>query len=248
MGFHLKNTRRTSRLCLAVIFVFISTGMHSCKKESITLAVRNKAGDLPLPCPDSMLDADGNKYTVLDAFGTCWLKENLRSSHFQNGDSIPEIITNTDWIAQTAAAVCTYQNNVQYDSLFGKLYNGYAVADPRNVCPAGWHVSTDAEWSGLIDSLGGEGIAAGPLKALEWWSMPNAGATNEIGFGALPGGLRDADHGGFFGSLNNSGYWWSSSLESAPGAFVRYMNYPNVNVNRLAFSKKNGFSVRCVRN
>jgi uncharacterized protein (TIGR02145 family) len=218
----------------------------SCKKESVAISTQNPINN-SIPCPDSLNDIDGNPYRVLNLYGQCWLKENLKTSHYQNGDSIAEIQNDNEWASLTSGAFSKYQNNSLNDSIYGKLYNGFSVSDPRNVCPAGWHVSTDADWGNLIDSLGGEGIAGGLLKSTELWAMPNTGASNSVEFTALPGGMRDADHGGFFSNAINSGYWWSASSENAPAAFVRYINYPNVNVNRYSYGKKNGFSVRCVR-
>lgn len=222
-------------------------GIFSCKKEQVAIAVIKSSTEAPQPCPDSINDNDGNNYHVIEAYGQCWLKENLHSAHYQNGDSIPEVLDNAQWSAQSQGAFSKYENNNVYDSIYGKLYNGFAIADPRNVCPAGWHVSNKDDWDQLLDSLGGADIAAGSLKATELWSLPNTGASNLIGFTALPGGTHDADHGGFFSSITNSGYWWESTSLSNPGGAVRYMNYPNVNVNRFTFLKKNGFSVRCVR-
>ena len=230
-----------------LVLGYVLLGMYSCKKEQVAIAVISPTSELPLPCPDSIHDNDGNSYRVIDAFGQCWIDENLHSAHYQNGDSISEVLDNAQWAAQNQGAFSKYENNNVYDSIYGKLYNGFAIADPRNVCPTGWHVSTKEDWDQLLDSLGGADIAGGSLKATELWSLPNTGATNLIGFAALPGGMRDADHGGFFSSLTNSGYWWESTSLSNPGGAVRYMNYPNVNVNRFTFLKKNGFSVRCVR-
>jgi uncharacterized protein (TIGR02145 family) len=225
----------------------LSLGIYSCKKEHVAIAVITNASEAPLPCPDSIRDIDENRYRVIDAFGQCWLKENLHVAHYQNGDSIQEVLDNAQWAAQNQGAFSKYENNNVNDSIYGKLYNGFAIADPRNVCPTGWHVSSENDWNKLLDSLGGANIAAASLKALELWSLPNTGATNEIGFSALPGGTRDADHGGFFSSLTNTGYWWEATPQNVPGGAVRYMNYPNVNVNRFSFLKKNGFSLRCVR-
>jgi uncharacterized protein (TIGR02145 family) len=228
------------------VALLVNLLFSACKKETIAISTFDKV-DTQIPCPDSILDIDGNRYRVLDLFGQCWLKENLKTGHYQNGDSIPLIQNTNEWTGLSNGACSFYQNDLENDSIYGKLYNGIAVSDPRNVCPTGWHVSTDTEWGGLIDSLGGEGIAGGLLKSTEIWAQPNAGASNSVEFTALPGGMLDTDHGGFFSSAINSGYWWSASNESAPAAFVRYINYPNVNVNRYSFGKKNGFSVRCVR-
>jgi len=136
--------------------------------------------------------------------------------------------------------------------LYGKLYNWYAVNDSRGLCPTGWHVPSDAEWTTLTDFLGGESVAGGPLKStatqptLGGWIVPNTGATNSSGFTGLPGGYRD--YSGDFLSLGYEGNWWSSSNAAGIGvAWNRNLNFYNANVYRNNYVHNGGFSVRCVR-
>jgi uncharacterized protein (TIGR02145 family) len=116
----------------------------------------------------------------------------------------------------------------------------------QGVCPAGWHLPSDAEWTELTDYLGGTG-AGGKLKetGTTHWNSPNTGATNETGFTALPGGNRDGS--GTFNSIGSNGYWWSATEFYGSNAWDRYMNYSSSSVGRGSPSKEVGFSVRCVR-
>ena len=117
----------------------------------------------------------------------------------------------------------------------------------QGVCPAGWHVPSDAEWTELTDYLGGTSVAGGKLKetGTTHWASPNTGATNETGFTALPGGARDTD--GRFYDIGYDGVWWSATESNATSAWIRFMNWSYSVVIRLDVSKKVGYSVRCVR-
>jgi uncharacterized protein (TIGR02145 family) len=137
---------------------------------------------------------------------------------------------------------------LRHVATYGRLYTWYAVTDNRNVCPAGWHIPTDAEWTTLIDYLGGSTVGGGKLKETgtkHWW-RPNTGATNESGFTALPGGKRNTD--GSYSFIRLHGYWWSSEEYPTAGAFGRDMGYNYTWVLRnYGFTKRTGFSVRCIK-
>jgi len=117
----------------------------------------------------------------------------------------------------------------------------------KNVCPTGWHIPTDAEWTTLTDYLGGVYVAGGKLKetGTTHWATPNTGATNETGFTALPGGDRDGT--GAYGYVGYGSFWWSSTEFSTTFAWNRTMSYSNTSVFRNIIDERNGFSVRCVR-
>jgi len=159
-------------------------------------------------------------------------------------------LSNTAWQNTTAGAYVVYDNAVVNDTLYGKLYNHYAVMDSRGLCPTGWHVPTDGEWTTLETFLGGSSVAGGALKSTVTqptpggWNLPNTGATNSSGFTAGPGGLRSLN--GDFVLVGDDGYWWSSSL-SGPNAWVRYLYYYNGSIYRSGSSRTYGFSVRCLR-
>jgi uncharacterized protein (TIGR02145 family) len=191
-------------------------------------------------------DIDGNIYDTV-AIGTqVWMSKNLRVSKYRNGDPIPTNLSNTTWQNTTSGAYAIYNNTAANDSIYGKLYNWYAVADPRGLCPTGWHVPSDAEWTTLENFLGGSSVAGGAMKAVSpLWTSPNTGATNSSGFSGLPGGSRNLD--GPYNPIGDVGLWWSSTQYSTTDAWVRYLNYSNGVVSRYSSAKRDGCSVRCVR-
>ncbi|HPQ35198.1 MAG TPA: fibrobacter succinogenes major paralogous domain-containing protein [Tenuifilaceae bacterium] len=177
-----------------------------------------------------------------------WMAKNLDVAHFRNGDPILHAKTNKEWKAadeQGKPAWCYYNNaNKKNGEKYGKLYNWYAVNDPRGLAPEGWHVPTDEEWQELIDFAGGEDDAGTKLKAKSGWDA-NGNGTDEYGFSALPGGYREDD--GEFYNIGYSGYWWSSTENGTVTAWTRSMRYYVSLVYRSNNLKSWGFSVRCVR-
>jgi uncharacterized protein (TIGR02145 family) len=179
-----------------------------------------------------------------------WMVGNLNVSKFRNGDSLREAKTRKAWEKagdEGQPAWCYYENNPAHEDRYGKLYNWYAVNDPRGIAPNDWHVPSDAEWQILIDYLGGESIAGGKMKAsgITHWKAPNIGATNNSGFSALPGGLRYID--GEFNDLGDDAYFWSSTNYGSDYAWYRIMGYYFSNIYRNYYDKRHGFSVRCIR-
>ena len=193
------------------------------------------------------VDIDGNIYDTI-AIGTqVWMKQNLKVAKYRNGDSIPTGLSNTTWQSATSGAYATYNYQTVNDSIYGKLYNWYAVADPRGLCPTNWHVPSDQEWTTLENYLGGRSVAGGKMKevGLTHWASPNTGATNSSGFTGLPGGIRN--NVGTYGLIGNYGFWWSATQSSTTNAYYRYL-YPNLSsVGRQNVSKGSGFSVRCIK-
>ena len=177
------------------------------------------------------------------------MAENLKTERYANGDLIPNVKGNFEWFNLKTGAWCNYDNSLQNDEIYGKLYNWYAVADSRNVCPVGWHVSTDAEWGILIDYLGGEFGAGGKMKSNEvkYWKSPNESASNLSGFSGLPGGYRDGSYGLVL-NIGFAGYWWNSSENSSNFATSRSLGYNSAEAFRNSDYKQNGFSVRCLKN
>jgi uncharacterized protein (TIGR02145 family) len=189
---------------------------------------------------------DGYTYYFVELpNGQAWMAENLRTSVYANGDPIPNVTDGTQWSNLTTGAWAHYDNNSTKENPYGKLYNWYTVADPRNVCPSGWHVPTDAEWMLLSDYLGGEDVAGGKMKSTSGWNTPNTNASNSSGFSGLPGGVRYDD--GSFYNIGNYGNWWSSTEGSASSAWTRYLYYNIGVVGSLDGSKGGGSSVRCLR-
>ena len=205
--------------------------------------------------PGNGVTFDGYTYTsIVLGNGQEWMAENLRTTSYANGDPIPNITNNTEWSNLTTGAWSHYNNNSQYENPYGKLYNWYTVVDTRNVCPTGWHVPSDAEWSTFINYLdpnadGGNNnnTAGGKMKSTgtQYWQSPNTDATNESGFSGLPGGSRYGN--GAFSAIGLYGYWWSSTETDAGTARSRYLLYDAGLVGRPSLNKPNGFSVRCLR-
>ncbi len=174
-----------------------------------------------------------------------WTSENLNVEHYRNGDPIPQVQDKDDWKNLTTGAWCYYDNDPANGNTYGKLYNWYAVNDMRGLAPEGWHVASDAEWTQLTDYLGGEKSAGGKLKAVTLWKSLDTGATNSSGFNALPGGFRFSI--GDFNDVSKYGYFWSASEFYGTLAWFRYLSYVNSGVLRGYGFKKNGLSIRCVR-
>jgi len=157
-----------------------------------------------------------------------WTTKNLDVETYRNGDVIPQVQDEEEWTNLTTGAWCYYENESDNGTTYGKLYNWYAVNDPRGLAPKGYHIPTDAEWTILTDNLGGE-----------------ANNYHYMRFAGLPGGYRD-DYGNFFG-IGSYGGWWSSSESSADLAWCRDVNDDDGDVDRNDFNKQNGFSVSCLK-
>jgi uncharacterized protein (TIGR02145 family) len=185
----------------------------------------------------------GVDYSTVQIGDQCWFAENLRTTTYLNGDAIPQYLSDADWGGTTSGAMDFYQNDLTYQLAYAGLYNWYAVDDPRGLCPSGWHVPTDEEWTVMTDLLGGESVAGGQMKATYGW-VSGGNGTNSSGFSGLPGGYRS--DGGYFEDAWSSGNWWSSSPNGS-AAWVRGLYYYGVNVSRFIIYRRYGFSVRCVR-
>jgi uncharacterized protein (TIGR02145 family) len=204
----------------------------------------------------SVSDIEGNVYRTFIFNNKEWMSENLRTAHFANGELIPNVQDNNAWIQLETPAYCNYENNPNNDCPYGKLYNWYAAIDERNICPSGWHVSTETEFALLQDALVAlaPGNGGGALKSTSTalWPQPNAGAINLIGFDAIPSGFRsNSGGGGSFGDLG--GAFWILNLGVNHPTFrfllwnlttienqllVGYYNY---------FDQYTGAAIRCVR-
>jgi uncharacterized protein (TIGR02145 family) len=185
--------------------------------------------------------------------GQEWMSENLRTTTYRNGDPISTGL-GMAWISTISGAYAVYNDQEENNTIYGKLYNWFAVEDSRNLCPAGWHVPTDSEWTVLIDYLGGEGIAGGKMKTTSGWDDDYQGqsgnGTDEIGFAGLPAGKRDYSNSAY-SFLGQMTAWWSSTDDGVgvPGyAWVRFLLYSTGDdILRGPDEKHNGFSVRCLR-
>ena len=180
----------------------------------------------PEPCgTGTMTDIEGNIYKTIKIGNQWWMAENLKVTHYRNGDSIPNLTDSFLWFQITTGAFCNYGNDENNVALYGRLYNWFAVGDSRNIAPDGWHVPSDAEWQTLVDYLGGETVAGGKMKeaGLEHWFYPNEGATNESNFNALPSGgrvnLTEDKHMGDYTSF------WSMTKCEDKFAYIRLLSF-----------------------
>ena len=191
-------------------------------------------------------DYDGNYYHTVTIGTQVWLKENLKTTHFANGDPIPNVIDSTAWKGLTTGAYCYYNNDPKLGEVYGALYNWHISVDPRLLI-IGWHVATDEDWTKLMNTNGGRDLVGGALKEVGTvhWKMPNYGATNSTGFTALPAGARD---GSTFCDLSAFGYFWSST-EYGPGALRKDVRYNETYFeNDVITNKITGLSLRLVKN
>jgi uncharacterized protein (TIGR02145 family) len=198
----------------------------------------------------TMTDADGNNYSTVKIGSQVWTKENLRTTKFKNGNTISLVSDGTSWSNLNTPAYCWYNNNEgTYKNTYGALYNWNAV-NTGNLCPEGWHVPSDAEWTVLTDRLGGMESAGGKMKEAgnaHWLIFTGISATNESGFSGLPGAYRDRA-GDFYQTIGHYGFWWSSTSVSSTNAWDRGLYYDKNSVSRGDGWIRNGISVRCLKN
>ncbi len=197
----------------------------------------------------TVTDIDGNVYQTVTIGNQEWMAENLKVTHYRNGDAIPNVTYGITWSDLTTGAYCEYNNDVNSTATYGRLYNWYSFwgSDSRTIAPAGWHVPNDVEWQTLVEYLGGDAIAGNKLKesGTTHWFSPNTGATNEYGFSALPGGCRQ--NGGAYAFMGYTAYFWSSTGINTGGAWIRLLTNVSAGVGRSDYWRRFGFSVRCVR-
>lgn len=195
----------------------------------------------------SVTDIENNVYSTITIGSQVWMVENLKTTKYNNGTSIPNITTS--WTNLQNGAYCWYDNNSAYKNTYGALYNFHAV-NTGNLAPTGWHVPTDTEWSTLINYLGGLQSASAMLREAGFthWTSPNTGATNSSGFNALPGGYKSLGFGGnnFYTSIGMESNWWSSTHYNST-----YANYISINyrgtLNSYSLTYNYGLSIRCIK-
>ena len=193
---------------------------------------------------------DGHTYSVVQIGDQCWFAENLRTTVYADDSAIPEVTDGSAWgSGYVTGARCDYENHAFNVTSYGRLYNLYAVYDARGLCPSGWHVPTDGEWTDLEDfitSQGFSGTEGTALKATAGWYGYSGNGTDDFGFSALPGGYR-SHTGNFFDEAGDDGFWWSSSPVGPSGAWSRKLSYTNPVVYRDYYTPRSGRSVRCLR-
>jgi uncharacterized protein (TIGR02145 family) len=199
---------------------------------------------------EELKDKDGNVYTSVTIGTQIWMVENLKTTKYNDGTAIPLVTGMSEWVNLTTPGYCYYDNDATtYKNTYGTLYNWHAI-NTGKLCPSGWHVPTDVEWTTLTDYLGGYTVAGAKLKetGITHWKDPNTGATNETRFTALPGGHRTYINGEFL-NIGLYGIWWSAteSVIEASYAYCWHTDYDTSNMDNIHSPKENGISVRCVR-
>jgi uncharacterized protein (TIGR02145 family) len=194
-----------------------------------------------------LLDIDGNNYNELKIENQTWLSENLNVSKYRNGDLIPCIEDQNDWANLKTGAWCYYKNQFDNGLKYGKLYNWYAINDPRGLAPEGFHIPSKDEIKTLIANLGGDQVAGGKLKTkgTSDWKSPNEKATNQSGFSALPGGTRWLEEG--YDLLGEQSLFWSQSDYNIDYGLVLQLSSLNKKAFIIPWQKGMASSVRCVK-
>jgi len=230
------------QLAIMGVFLMFISSCYKADKNSIINPPIN-----PTNVPDTLTDFDGNVYHTVIIGTQVWLKENLRVTHYRNGDPIKNETNNQKWITLTTGAYCNFDNDTNSIIGYGRLYNWHAVHDTRDIAPSGCRVATDEDWKTLVNFIGGVDTAGGKLKEIgnTHWFSPNTGATNSSGFTALPAGCRT--HDGSYTERGYYAYWWTSTeFSDNSGAWGRRIDYNFKRVQLMAMLKYYGLSIRCV--
>lgn len=241
------------------VYSYNSVGNSLTYSNEVTITTNNATSD-------SVTDVDGNVYQLVTICGRIWTKQNLNVSKYSDGTPIPQVQDPTQWANLTTGAWCYYNNDPANGSVYGKLYNWYAVMGIHNeasatsaalrksLVPHGYYIPTDTDFTLLTDCLGGSTLAGGKMKSTGTieannglWSAPNTGATNSTGFTGLPGGIRFST--GSFNSIGEVGNWWTSSLSSGSDSYVwfRSLHYQSGTITKNPNGKKIGYSIRFIK-
>jgi uncharacterized protein (TIGR02145 family) len=200
---------------------------------------------------NKVTDVEGNSYNTIVIGTQTWMAENLKTTKYNDGTSIPLVTSGTTWGTLSTPAYCWFNNDEATNkATYGALYNWYTV-NTGKLCPSGWHIPNNTEWTTLTDYLGGQSIAGGKLKetGTVHWTTPNTGATDEVYFTCRPGGARGG--AGEFNILGSYGYWWTSVAHSVDPLYAWgfILAYNSTAVTRADYYyKRDGFSVRCLKN
>jgi uncharacterized protein (TIGR02145 family) len=195
---------------------------------------------------NKLKDIEGNSYNTVKIGTQVWMAENLKTTKFKDGTSIPYETNDINWLNLTTPSYCWYDNDEATNKhVYGALYNWYTVNSGK-LCPTGWHSPTDSEWNTLISYLGGKSVAGGKLKetGTTHWNSPNTAADNSSGFTGLPAGYRYGGVYGTFYQINRYAIWWASDIEHYRGV---YCDNPTVTGDEALSPRTYGFSVRCIK-
>lgn len=234
----MKTKRNILNLSIVSIGIFLIS-IYSCKKEEETPVVP--------PEPVVVTDIDGNLYHTVTIGTQVWLVENLKTTRFNDGTSIPLVSDNEQWRGLTSPGYCWPLNDpINYKDTYGALYNWFTV-NTGKLAPAGWHVPTTAEFTTLIDFLGGKSAAGAKMKetGIVHWRNPNTGANNSSGFTAVPGGFRWDTLG--FNGLTAYCYLWSATRAEEIGAWGFGLYFDKEEITNERYYQTAGFTVRCIK-
>lgn len=212
---------------------------NRCKKDD------NNNGNPPVT--GTVTDIDGNTYRTIKIGTQVWMAENLKTTKYRDGDTIPQVKDGGAWSVDTTGAYCNWNNDINVVPEYGRLYNWYACTNPHKLAPEGWHIPSVSEWGVLIVFLGGDSIAGGSMKDTDTthWASLNIGATNSSGFTAIAASAR-ASNGPFFGPNLFAAFWTSLSSNN-------YLAYKYYIINNSAYIykedeyKQQGHNVRCIK-
>jgi uncharacterized protein (TIGR02145 family) len=222
----------------------ISTGSSNLSKTEKLLSITQK-----------ILSEIKPKFESVRIGNQEWMTRNLDVDRFSNGDLIPHIELREEWeeaCSNSQPAWCYYDNDPENGKKYGKLYNWFAVNDPRELAPIGWHVPSDDEWTSLDEFLG-EDIAGHKMKSFEVWEefvdedgkIQNGNGNNSSGFNGLPSGYRYT--WGSFNFIRNHAFFWSAAEGEVVNGWVRSLSINKSHAGRFSVSESVGASVRCIK-
>ena len=234
----------TSNGCLWSNIIDVAIGTTG---TAIGTGQANTAAIIAQTTAVGVTDIDGNVYTHVVIGSLVWLVENLKTTKYRDGTSIPNLTSNANWIAATSGAYCWGENNIANKAVYGAIYNFYTLEYAHGLAPSGCRLATDVDYNNLMTELGGEAIAGGKMKEVgtSHWNTPNTGATNEYGLTFVPTYWRYDVTGDFFG-WPYTGDWWLNAVTGANGKLFG-LAYNAATSTATNYNKKAGMSVRCVR-
>lgn len=238
-----------------ILLIIAALIVVSCEKKEVSEPSSSSSPTISISSESGggVIDIEGNTYTsIVLGNGQEWMNENLKTTVYSNGDTIPNVVDQTTWENITSGAWCYYNNDSIYENPYGKLYNWYVVDDSRNVCPTGWHIPSIDDWGILLNYLGGQNVSGGKLKKIGtlesgtgYWKTPNFGATNEINFNGVPSGKRYPD--GFFAEINKTSYFWSTYQDTASRGGTLWLEYDKSRSYFMLHTFNYGSSIRCIK-
>jgi uncharacterized protein (TIGR02145 family) len=238
------------------MIIYVSTRKYHVYKSmdgGETFMLMAKMRDMMGDTLSTVYDVEGNEYNTVTIGNRIWMKENLNTVHFANGDPIPNVTSNTSWKNLSTPSYSNFQNSTANGEAYGRLYNAYAMEDPRRLCPQGWKIPSDDDWNELAAALGGTAIAGDKLRSAGG-AWADGGGNNSSGFTALPGGYRWGFMGspsddGQFNALGNVGAFWSST-DTIPAEAMWWFVSTSMGggIGKTSRHKTYGFSIRCILN